>query len=183
MAGAATHYRAAAQARPNDAAPERKLAAALSAGSDRAGAEAALRRAVEKSVGAAEKESAWAALALVAARSGDDAAAAAVLERATRELPESAGLWSLFGSVLARQSRFDAAIAAEERSVAIRPTPDACRNLGVLLVRRGDRARGAALLRQSLALKADQPDVRAMLAKLGGLRERREVRDPSLHSG
>ncbi len=167
-AAAARYYRAAAQARPADAAPERKLAAALSAASDRAGAEAALTRAVEKSSGPAERESAWAALALFVSRSGDAGRADAVLERATRDLPESAGLWSLRGSLLAKQGRLDEAISAEERSVAIRPTPGACRNLGVLLARRGDRARAAALLKQSLALNADQPEVREMLKRLGG---------------
>ncbi len=167
-AAAAQHYRTAARARPGDSAPERKLAAALSAASDRAGAEAALARAIEKAAGPAEKESAWAALAQARSRAGDAAGATAVLERATLALPGSAGLWSLLGSVLARQSRFDEAIGAAERSVAIRPTAAACRNLGILLARRGDRARGARMLRQSLELQPDQPEVRAMLARLAG---------------
>ena len=100
---------------------------------------------------------------------GRDPEAVALLEEATRKVPRSARLWGMLGAAQGRAGRPDAAILAYERSVALSPTPLACNTLAALVVSNGgDRARAAALWRQSLALDPNQPQIRQFLRAHGG---------------
>jgi tetratricopeptide (TPR) repeat protein len=74
----------------------------------------------------------------------------------------------MLGAAYGRAARLEDAIGAYERSVAAQPTPLTCKTLAALLYEvRHDRARAAALWKQSLALQPGQPDVEAFLRKLG----------------
>jgi tetratricopeptide (TPR) repeat protein len=74
----------------------------------------------------------------------------------------------MLGASDGRSQRYDDAIGAYERSVALHPTALACKSLGILeYYRRRDSTRAAALWRQSLTLDPDQPEVRNLLRRAG----------------
>ena len=146
----------------------RKLGKALAASGNLAGAESAFRRALTGAALPAEIEGAYADLSLFYEFAGRPADARRTLEEATRKLPASGPLWAMLGGAFGRESRYDEAIAAYERSVAAQPTALACKTLALLLAsRRGERDRAVALWRQSLELDPAQPDVRAFLQRFG----------------
>ena len=166
-AAAARYFREAIANNPRDSQLEWKLGRALEAGGDPAGADSAFRRGLAVAKPGPETERAYAELALFYRRAGQEDRALEVLQQATRQLPQSAGLWGMLGSVFGKASRWDDAVSAYERSVALRPTAPTCNTLAALLFeKRHDRARAVALWKQSLALKPDQPDVQSLLKRL-----------------
>ena len=109
-----------------------------------------------------------AARAEVALLRHDGRAAAAYLRAAVDANPRSAGLWSLLGATYGRAGAYAEAIDAYERSVALAPSPLACKTLAALLFEvRHDRARAVSLWRQSLDLDPKQPDVQRFLERYG----------------
>jgi tetratricopeptide (TPR) repeat protein len=79
-------------------------------------------------------------------------------------VPDSGPLWELLGASNGRAQRYDDAIAAYERAVAVHPTALACKSLAVLhYFHRRDAARAIALWKQSLTLDPNQADVRDLL--------------------
>jgi len=168
-AAAARYFRQAIAGKPHDSQLESKLGKALEGLSDFSGAESAIRRAIAKARTGPEKERGYADLSLLYHRAGQEDQALRILQQATADLPQSAALWGRLGAALARASRWEEAIAANERSVALRPSAPTCNALaGLLFEKRHDRARAVALWKQSLALKPDQPDVRSLLKNYGG---------------
>ena len=167
-AAAARFLRQAIAARPRSSQLEGKLGKALEELGDPSGAEAALRQAIAKARTPSEKERGYADLSLLWRRAGQEDRVISALLQGTRDLPQSPVLWGMLGGAFARASRWEEAIAADERSVALKPTASACKALAALVFeKRHDRARAVALWRQSLALKPDQPDVRSFLKKWG----------------
>jgi len=158
----------AAQAAPNDAVVLRKLGQALAADGDPAGAEAALRRAIETASDDETREGAYGDLSLLFQQERREDPARRTLEEAVRRLPRSAALWGMLGAARGRAGQLDAALRAYERSVALQPTPLGCKTLAALVFeRRHDRRRAVRLWQQSLALDPQQPDVAAFLEKYG----------------
>jgi tetratricopeptide (TPR) repeat protein len=158
----------AALAAPNDPVVLRKLGQALAAAGDAAGAEAAMRRAVETSSDDDAREGAYGDLSLLFQQQGREEAAGRTLEEAVRRLPRSAALWGMLGAARGRAGQLDTALRAYERSVALQPTALGCKTLAALVFeRRHDRRRAVRLWEQSLALDPRQPDVEAFLQKYG----------------
>jgi tetratricopeptide (TPR) repeat protein len=125
-------------------------------------AAAALRRAGQL----APPDRLAAARAEVALLRNDAQAALTYLRAAAAQTPRSAGLWALLGATYGRAGAYDEAIDAYERSVALAPSPLACKTLAALLFEiRHDRARAVSLWRQSLDLDPRQPDVRRFLER------------------
>jgi tetratricopeptide (TPR) repeat protein len=165
-AQAVTLYREALAARPADSVLERKLGQALAGSNQGPAAEAAFRRAVAKGQVDEEREGGWGDLALLYQKQGRERETREVLLEAVSRLPRSARLWGMLGAAWGRAGQFDRAINAYERSVALEPTPLACKTLAALVLgERGNRARAVALWRQSIALDPDQPDVREFLRR------------------
>lgn len=165
-AAAAGYYRKAIADNPQDSQLEFRLGKALEANGNPSGADSAFRRAIAKARPGPEKERAYAELSFFYRRAGQEDRALGVLRQATEDLPQSSALWGMLGNAFARASRWDDAVGAYERSVALRPTALTCKALAALLFeKRHDRARAVALWKQSLTLKPDQPDVRNFLKR------------------
>jgi predicted AlkP superfamily phosphohydrolase/phosphomutase/tetratricopeptide (TPR) repeat protein len=161
---AAGLYREALAAHPTDSVLERRLGQALAGSNDDASAEAALKRALEKARTDEEREGSLGDLALLYQKMGREPQARDVLLKGVSSLPRSAGLFGMLGAAWGRAGQLDKAIAAYQRSVALGPTPLACKTLAALLLgERKDKAAATALWKQSLALDPDQPDVREFL--------------------
>jgi tetratricopeptide (TPR) repeat protein/predicted AlkP superfamily phosphohydrolase/phosphomutase len=153
-------------ARANDrTALERKLGKALAASGNLPAAEHAFRQALARATTREEKEGAYGDLSVFFQFSGRPSEVIGILEEGTRVLPGSAALWAMLGAAQGRAGATDAALAAYERSVAIRPGPLTCKTLALLLFQRQDRQRAVALWKQSLALDPSQRDVREFLQK------------------
>ncbi len=158
----------AAQAAPGNSVVVRKLGQALAAAGDAAGAEAALRRALDTASDDEAREGAYGDLSLLFQQGRREEESRRTLEAAVARLPHSAALWGMLGAARGRAGQLDAAMRAYERSVAIQPTPLGCKTLAALLFeRRGERRRAVRLWRQSLALDPRQPDVEAFLRRYG----------------
>ena len=167
-AAATRLFRAAIEVRPKDTSLEVDLGKALAAQQDSTGAEAAFRRGVEKATTPADKERTFGDLATHYQLAGNEARVFEVLREGTAVLPTSASLWAMLGAAYGRASQLEDAIGAFEKSVAAQPTPLTCKTLALLLYEvRHDRARAAALGKQSLALQPGQPDVEALLKRIG----------------
>jgi predicted AlkP superfamily phosphohydrolase/phosphomutase/tetratricopeptide (TPR) repeat protein len=166
--GAARSYQAALVQAPQDAALLRKLGQALGGASSYAEAEAAFRRSLAAARADDEKEGAYGDLSLLFQKARRDEDALTVLQEGTRALPRSAALWAMLGAAHGRASQLDAALAAYERSVALRPSALSVKTLAALVFeRRNDRSRAVSLWKQSLALDPNQPDVRQFLKAHG----------------
>lgn len=157
----------AAQAAPGDSLLQRKLGQALAAAGDAAGAEAALRRALDTAADDETREGAYGDLSLLFQQQQREDEARRTLEAAVARLPRSAALWGMLGAARGRAGQPAGATRAYERSVAIQPTPLGCKTLAALLFEHGDRRRAVRLWRQSLALDPRQPDVEAFLSRYG----------------
>ena len=158
----------AAQATPNDAVVLRKLGQSLAAAGDAAGAETAMRRAVETAADDETREGAYGDLSLLFQEQGREEPARRTLEEAVARMPRSAALWGMLGAARGRAGQLDTALRAYERSVALQPTALGCKTLAALVFeRRHDRRRAVRLWQQSLALDPRQPDVEAFLQKYG----------------
>lgn len=163
---AAAAYQKALEERGDDALLLRKHGQALAGAGQLPEAEKALRQSLARASSDAQREGAYGDLSLVLQMAGRPEREIALLEEATRALSRSAGMWGVLGAAYGRAGQKERAIAAYERSVALRPTPLGCKTLGVLIMDR-DRARAVRLFRQSLALDPNQPDVRGLLEKHG----------------
>jgi predicted AlkP superfamily phosphohydrolase/phosphomutase/tetratricopeptide (TPR) repeat protein len=163
---AAILYREALAARPADSVLERKLGQALAGVNEGLSAESAFRGAVGKARTDEEREGGLGDLALLYQKQGRESEGREVLLQAVSSLPRSARLWGMLGAAWGRVGELDRAIAAYKRSVALGPTPLACKTLAALLLgERKDKAGAVALWKQSLALDPDQPDVREFLRR------------------
>jgi tetratricopeptide (TPR) repeat protein/predicted AlkP superfamily phosphohydrolase/phosphomutase len=159
-------FREALGSRPQDAALERKLGQALSASGDTAGAEAAFRRSLEKAKNDEEKESGYGELSVLFQRRGGEVEAREILKTGLDRLPNSAALWGMMGAAWGRAGDLERATSAYERSVALHPTPLACKTLAALVFEvRKDKARAIALWKQALDLDPRQDDVREFLRR------------------
>jgi tetratricopeptide (TPR) repeat protein len=157
----------AAEAAPGNSLRQRKLGQALAAAGDAAGAEAALRRALDTAADDEAREGAYGELSLLFQQQQREDEARRTLEAAVARLPRSAALWGMLGAARGRAGQPAGATRAYERSVAIQPTPLGCKTLAALLFEHGDRRRAVRLWRQSLALDPRQPDVEAFLSRYG----------------
>jgi predicted AlkP superfamily phosphohydrolase/phosphomutase/tetratricopeptide (TPR) repeat protein len=163
---AAILYREAVAAHPADSVLERKLGQALAGANEGALAESAFRGAAVKARTDEEREGGLGDLALLYQKQGRESEGREVLLQAVASLPRSARLWGMLGAAWGRVGELDRAIAAYRRSVALGPTPLACKTLAALLLgERKDKAGAVALWKQSLALDPDQPDVREFLRR------------------
>jgi tetratricopeptide (TPR) repeat protein len=145
---------------------ERKLGQALAGVNEGLSAESAFRGAVGKARTDEEREGGLGDLALLYQKQGRESEGREVLLQAVSSLPRSARLWGMLGAAWGRVGELDRAIAAYKRSVALGPTPLACKTLAALLLgERKDKAGAVALWKQSLALDPDQPDVREFLRR------------------
>jgi len=161
---AAILYREALAANATDSVLERKLGQALTGANEGPSAESAFRGAVVKAQTDEEREGGLGDLALLFQKQGREAEGRKVLLQAVASLPRSARLWGMLGAAWGRVGELDRAIAAYQRSVALGPTPLACKTLAALLLgERKDKAGAVALWKQSLALDPDQPDVQQFL--------------------
>jgi tetratricopeptide (TPR) repeat protein len=161
----------AVEAAPENAIVLRKLGQALAAAGDPAGAEAALRRAVDLARDDETREGAYGDLSLLFQQQRREEPARRTLEQAVTRLPRSAALWGMLGAARGRAGQLDAALRAYERSVALQPTPLGCKTLAALVFeRRHDRRRAVRLWQQSLALDPHQPDVEAFLQQYGNVK-------------
>jgi protein O-GlcNAc transferase len=161
----------AVEAAPENAIVLRKLGQALAAAGDPAGAEAALRRAVDLARDDEMREGAYGDLSLLFQQQRREEPARRTLEQAVTRLPRSAALWGMLGAARGRAGQLDAALRAYERSVALQPTPLGCKTLAALVFeRRHDRRRAVRLWQQSLALDPHQPDVEAFLQQYGNVK-------------
>jgi tetratricopeptide (TPR) repeat protein/predicted AlkP superfamily phosphohydrolase/phosphomutase len=166
--GAAALFRQAVAAGDRSPATLRKLGKSLAASGDLGGAESAFLQAVSAAISRNEIEGAYADLSVFYqfARREDEVRRA--LAQGTQKVPDSGPLWELLGASNGRAQRYDDAIAAYERAVALRPTALACKSLAVLqYYRRRDAPRAIALWKQSLTLDPNQLDVRDLLHRLG----------------
>ena len=172
-AAAAAFFRQAITTGDRSPATRRKLGKALAASGDLAGAEAAFREATEAAVSRNEIEGAYADLSLFYQFARREEDVRRILVEGTRKVPDSGALWELLAASNGRSQRYDDAIAAYERSVALRPTALACKSLGILeYFRRRDPGRAMILWKQSLALDPNQPDVQDLLRRFGGASSR-----------
>jgi cytochrome c-type biogenesis protein CcmH/NrfG len=71
----------------------------------------------------------------------------------------------MLGAAQGRAGSTDLAVAAYERSVAIRPGPLTCKTLAALVFEKNDPRRAVELWKQSLALDPSQRDVREFLRR------------------
>jgi tetratricopeptide (TPR) repeat protein/predicted AlkP superfamily phosphohydrolase/phosphomutase len=160
--------RAAAAASPEDSGLARKLGQTLAAADAPAEAEAAFRQAIRSAKDATDAEGGFGDLSLLFQKLGRETDARDTLRTAVDRLPESSALWGMLGAALGRSGDLGGAISAYERSVAIRPTPLACKTLAALLFEeRKDRDRAVALWKQSLDLEPGQADVEDFLKRYG----------------
>jgi predicted AlkP superfamily phosphohydrolase/phosphomutase/tetratricopeptide (TPR) repeat protein len=158
----------AVEANPGDSLLERKLGEALGGAGSHREAEAAFRKAADEAKTREQREGAYGDLSLLFQKERREDRVIEVLEEATRALPESAALWGMLGAAYGRSDRLDKAIRAYERSVALGPTPLACKTLAALVFEtRRDRPRAVSLWKQSLSLDPRQEDVREMLRLYG----------------
>ena len=165
-AAAVTFFRQAVSDGDRSPSVRRKLGKALAASGDLGGAENAFRQAVSAAVSRPELEGAYADLSTYYQFARREEDVRRTLVEATKRVPDSAPLWGMLGASDGRAGLYDDAIAAYERSVALRPTALACKSLGILVYfRRRDPIRAGALWRQSLALDPEQPDVRDLLRR------------------
>jgi tetratricopeptide (TPR) repeat protein len=159
-------YRDALRADPGDAVLDRKLGEALGASGSSAEAEATFRRAIAEARVADEAEGACGDLSLLLQGQGREREARQVLEEGVRRLPGSSALWGMLGAAWGRASDYPRAIAAYDRSIALRPTALACKTLAALVFEeQKDPVRAVALWKQSLLLDPGQRDVEAFLER------------------
>jgi tetratricopeptide (TPR) repeat protein len=97
-------------------------------------------------------------------RTADYPKAEQMFRAATEKDPHSFRSYSNLGAVLLFQNKDQAASAAFEKSIAIRPTADAYVNAGVASFNQRRFAEAATLFRKSLALESGAYDVWASLA-------------------
>jgi tetratricopeptide (TPR) repeat protein len=158
---------AVAEGRP-DAVLERKLGESLAALGSKTEAEAAFRRALAGTEAPSDLEGVYGDLSLLLQSEGREGEVRHTLEAGVKVLPRSAALWGMEGAALGRAADYRGAIAAFERSVAIQPTPLACKSLAALVFEeQKDRPRAVALWKQSLALDPGQRDVQLFLDRYG----------------
>ncbi len=149
----------------------RKLGKALAASGNLPAAEEAFRQAIAKAASPSEQEGAYGDLSIFYEFAGKESRVQSVLQEATAKLPRSAPLWGMLGAADGRAGRYANAVADYERSVALAPSPLACKTLATLLWTLGrDRPRAVALWKQSLSLDPAQNDVRQMLQRYGDLK-------------
>jgi tetratricopeptide (TPR) repeat protein len=75
----------------------------------------------------------------------------------------------MMGAALGREGKYREAIPAFEHSVALKPSPLACKSLAALVFEEEkDRTRAVSLWKQSLALDPSQEDVRGFLQRYAG---------------
>lgn len=154
------------QRHQSDSALERKLGQALTAANREADAEEAFRRAVQKASDEGQLEGAYGDLSLLYQKQRREGDVRATLQTAVGKLPRSAALWGMLGAAWGRVGDLSQALSAYEKSVALKPTPLACKTLAALVFEeRNDPARAVRLWRQSLALDPKQDDVRAFLKR------------------
>jgi predicted AlkP superfamily phosphohydrolase/phosphomutase/tetratricopeptide (TPR) repeat protein len=164
FSNAADFYSTARETGTSDSVLDRKLGEASAGARRNSEAEAAFRRAIEEARTDTEREGVYGDLSLLLQQVGRAADVPTLLEEATRQMPGSAAAWGLLGAAYGRAGRAEAALRAYERSVALRPTPLACKTLAALVLdQKKDRARAVALWRQSLALAPEQSDVQGFL--------------------
>jgi tetratricopeptide (TPR) repeat protein/predicted AlkP superfamily phosphohydrolase/phosphomutase len=174
----------AAEAAPGDSVLARKLGQALAAADSPAEAEAAFRRAIRDAKDAAEAEGGFGDLSFLFQKQRREADARETLREAVARLPESSALWGMLGAALGRSGDLAGAISAYERSVALRPTPLACKTLAALLFEeKKDRERAVALWRQSLDLEPGQADVQDFLRRYESPAGGTPRKDPSTDYG
>ena len=140
------------------------LGVALLAGGDGAGAEAALQQALELAPDASSVRIDL-ARARMAQRKWKEAQAA--LEPASPSMERSV----LLGVSCSSLGRFGDASTHFEDAMKLnggKATPDLLNGLGWARHKLGREAQAAAALRQSLALKRDQPEIRRLLAQIEG---------------
>jgi predicted Zn-dependent protease len=100
-----------------------------------------------------------AAYALLLERQGDPVAAVDLLDRGLRERPDDAILLLVRAGVQRRRKELAAAEADVRRVLKGEPQrPEAVRELGLVLLRRGLAPEGAEALRRHAALRPDDPD-------------------------
>jgi Flp pilus assembly protein TadD len=93
-------------------------------------------------------------------------AAAVVLERARDLEPDQGSIREALGRAYFRTGRFSAAKAEFARVVEIDPVNDyALFGLGLCLLREGDRVGARRPLKLAVAMRPDQPDYQAALAR------------------
>ncbi|MDP2483710.1 MAG: tetratricopeptide repeat protein [Candidatus Palauibacterales bacterium] len=99
---------------------------------------------------------------------GDYDAALAFADRAQTLMPQDAGLWSIRSDIYGRMERYDDAIAALDRALALDPAyPNAYLRRGFLKLRAGDSTGGTADLRMALDQGADVEVVAGQLLARG----------------
>lgn len=103
------------------------------------------------------------------ARRGLHDSAAAEYAGLARDAPFAHEPHLMHAGALERAGREDESLAALARAVAIRPTGPALARLGQVAARRRDFPRAAALLRRSLALDQNQPQVLYQLSLTYGM--------------
>lgn len=102
-------------------------------------------------------------------RAGQFELAAAEYRGLVRDAPFFEEPLRLLGRALLGAGKEQEAEAALDRAMRIQPTAYAAKTLAALALRRRDLARGIALLRQSLSLEPDQPQVLHQLSLAYGL--------------
>lgn len=166
---AARHFARALRSSPQSSPLERKLGSALASGGSPAEAEAAFRRAISSARTDPERENAYGDLSLLLQSERKEAEALATLRQAVDRLPRSHVLFGMLGAAEGRKGNIDGAIAAYERSIALKPTALACKTLAALLVgKKGSRDRALSLWKESLEIDPNQSDVRDFLRQFGG---------------
>lgn len=119
---------------------------------DLAGAEAALRKAIELDPNDAK---AYTNLGVALARQGKLEEAIAEYKQATHFDPNSAATHTNLGSALARQGNLEEAVAEHKQAIRISPTSTAAHtNLGSALARQGKLEEAIAAYRQALRINS-----------------------------
>ena len=104
-------------------------------------------------------------LALLA--DGHPAAAATLLARAAEAEPDSRSLLEALGRAQYDAGRYEEAMATFTGLIARNPTDDYAHfGLGLCLMRRGDRIGARRHLKLAVAMRPDQADYRAALARV-----------------
>jgi tetratricopeptide (TPR) repeat protein len=133
---------------------------------DAAGAEAEYRRALEL---APDFGGTMANLGSLYGRLGRLEEAVSVLSRAVRIEPKNLEAQVNLGAAFGKLGRLDEAIASLEEALRLGlRSPDLLNAVGLAYAQKGETARAIEALEESLALAPDQPQVRSLLAELGG---------------
>lgn len=157
LAAAEGFFRQATALRPELPGPWIKLAECLRLEGKAQEAVEAATKGLERATSEAHRELAWLSLSMAFLQNREHSKAAAALEEAVRNLPQSFVLWNTLGGVYLEQGKRPEAYHALTQAAALREEAETLKTLAALeLELHGNRQRAEDLLRRAATLEALQ---------------------------